>query len=147
MFLSKDFFPSYLTYGLHFNNKRVNYLKTKELTEKGREDLERIQYLLDYNWTGRCLVSHNVQNHTPTALWPNIMERIWKGRTCFWTGREQGTKLEYAHSVTYSFLREHLVAIFKPRSNSTSVSAKHTSKRRPDANTKDGDGGAKKQRI
>lgn len=106
------FFPSYLTYGLHFNNKRVNYLKTKELTERGRRDLERVQYLLDYNWTGRSLVSHIVKNDTPASLWPLVLERVWKGRTCFWTGREQGSKLEYGHSVTYGFLREHLVAIF-----------------------------------
>eukprot|EP00531_Pseudo-nitzschia_arenysensis_P009259 CAMPEP_0116126776 /NCGR_PEP_ID=MMETSP0329-20121206/6504_1 /TAXON_ID=697910 /ORGANISM="Pseudo-nitzschia arenysensis, Strain B593" /LENGTH=727 /DNA_ID=CAMNT_0003620865 /DNA_START=148 /DNA_END=2331 /DNA_ORIENTATION=- len=110
------FFPSYLTYGLHFNNKRVNYLKTKELTTEGKSDLEKIQYLMDYNWTGRCLVSQNGQydnDNIPLALWPKIMERIWKGRTCFWTGREQGARLEHAHSVTYSFLREHLVSIFK----------------------------------
>ncbi len=105
-----------MTYGLHFNNKRVNYLKTKELTAQGRSDLEKIQYLMDYNWTGRCLVNYNGQhddNNIPLALWPIIMERIWKGRTCFWTGRAQGAQLEHAHSVTYCFLREHLVSIFK----------------------------------
>mmetsp|Transcript_26144 Transcript_26144/g.57243 ORF Transcript_26144/g.57243 Transcript_26144/m.57243 type:complete len:671 (-) Transcript_26144:1359-3371(-) len=107
------FFPSYLTYALHFNNKRVNYLKTKELSKGGRRDLERIQYLLDYNWSGRCLVSQNIDQNIPISLWPKVMERIWKGRTCFWTGREQGTRLECAHSVTYSFLREHLLVIFK----------------------------------
>jgi len=137
------YFPSYLTYGLHFSNKRVNYLKTKELTEKGRRDLEQIQYLLDYNWTGRCLVSHNIENNIAVSLWPKIMERIWKGRTCFWTGREQGTKLEYAHSVTYSFLRDHLVAIFK--SNNTSKGAKCTKRRGVDITKPDG--GGKKQKI
>lgn len=112
------FFPSYLTYGLHFNNKRVNYLKTKELNEGGRRDLKRIQYLLDYNWAGRSLVSHHIKN-MPTSLWPKVLERIWKGRTCFWTGREQGSKLENAHSVTYSFLREHLVIFLKPDNKAT----------------------------
>jgi len=116
------FFPSYLTYALHFNNKRVNYLKTKELSKGGRRDLERIQYLLDYNWTGRSLVSRNMDQNIPISIWPKVMERIWKGRTCFWTGREQGKHLQCAHSVTYSLLREHLVNIFK-EGNATNVSA------------------------
>ena len=141
-FMFQDFFPSYLTYGLHFNNKRVNYLKTKELAENGRCDLERIQYLLDYNWTGRWLVSHNVENSTPIALWPNVMERIWKGRTCFWTGREQGSELQYAHSVTYSLLREHLVSIFKSSSNCET----NTNAKRRHMNTEI-DRGGKKSRI
>eukprot|EP00536_Pseudo-nitzschia_multiseries_P003246 jgi/Psemu1/301838/fgenesh1_kg.48_\ len=123
------FFPSYLTYALHFNNKRVNYLKTKELSEGGRRDLERIQYLLDYNWTGRSLVCKNMDKNTPISLWPKVLERIWKGRTCFWTGREQGQRLECAHSVTYSLLREHLVAIFKASNKTYTTHDAHGVKR------------------
>jgi len=135
------FFPSYLTYGLHFNNKRVNYLKTKELNEGGRRDLERIQYLLDYNWTGRSLVSHHIKN-MPMSLWPKVLERIWKGRTCFWTGREQGSKLEYAHSVTYSFLREHLVVFLKPENDN-----KKATRIRKSRQTDTAVGGTKKPKI
>ena len=110
---------------MHFNNKRVNYIKTKELSRAGRLDLERIQYLLDYNWTGRSLVSHGyADKKVPISLWPKVLERVWKGRTCFWTGREQGTRLECAHSVAYSFLREHLVVVFKSsHENSSNTTA------------------------
>ena len=145
-----DFFPSYLTYGLHFNNKRVNYLKAKELTEKGRSDLEKIQYLLDYNWTGRCLVSHNhnyQRYDTPAALWPKIMERTWKGRTCFWTGREHGSKLEYAQSVTYNLLREHLVQIFKTNNTITCTSANKGTRRSDHIVLNKGGSCRKKQKI
>jgi hypothetical protein len=106
------FFPAYRVYSLYSNNKRVEYLKNKELKTGGKRDLERIQYQLDYNWAGRSLV--NQQNKMPVALWPRALERVWKGRTCFWTGREQGSSLEYSHDVTYSFLRNHLASFLKP---------------------------------
>jgi hypothetical protein len=105
------FFPAYRVYSLYSNNKRVEYLKTKELKNDGRRDLERIQFQLDYNWAGRSLVDHD--DNIPVALWPHVLERVWKGRTCFWTGREQGTSLEYSHDVTYSFLRNHLASYLK----------------------------------
>jgi hypothetical protein len=101
------FFPAYRVYALHSSNKRVQYLKNKELNPEGQRDLERIQYLLDYNWAGKCLIGQ--ENKIPVSLWPRVLERIWKGRTCFWTGREQGAKLEFAHDVTYTFFREHAV--------------------------------------
>jgi hypothetical protein len=132
------FFPSYLTYGLHFNNKRVNYLKAKELTKTGRQTLEHVQYMLDYNWTGRSLVTRQPDTDIPPpsepaiplALWPRILGRVWKGRTCFWTGRQQGTKLESAHSVTFSILREHLVeGLISGRSNATTTSMSRSAKR------------------
>jgi hypothetical protein len=105
------YFPAYRVYALHSSNKRVQYLKNKELNSEGRRDLERIQFLLDYNWAGKCLIRQ--ENKIPVSLWPKVLERIWKGRTCFWTGREQGTKLEFAHDVTYKCLREHAVNFLK----------------------------------
>ncbi|KAG7367325.1 hypothetical protein IV203_029996 [Nitzschia inconspicua] len=105
------FFPAYRVYSLHSNNKRVEYLKNKELNSQGKRDLERIQYQLDYNWAGRSLVEK--KNKMPVALWPRALERVWEGRICFWTGREQGSSLEYSHDVTYSFLRDHLSTFLK----------------------------------
>ncbi|KAG7353280.1 hypothetical protein IV203_009329 [Nitzschia inconspicua] len=105
------FFPAYRVYSLHSNNKRVEYLKNKELNSQGKRDLERIQYQLDYNWAGRSLV--DTKYKVPVALWPRALERVWEGRTCFWTGREQGSSLEYSHDVTYSFLRDHLSTFLK----------------------------------
>jgi hypothetical protein len=101
------FFPAYRVYALHSKNKRVQYLKNKELNEEGKRDLEQIQFMSDYNWAGRNLV--NSHDHTSPALWPLVLERIWKGRTCFWTGRkEQDSSLGNAHDVAYSFLRTHI---------------------------------------
>eukprot|EP00539_Tryblionella_compressa_P016600 CAMPEP_0178856958 /NCGR_PEP_ID=MMETSP0746-20121128/24212_1 /TAXON_ID=913974 /ORGANISM="Nitzschia punctata, Strain CCMP561" /LENGTH=696 /DNA_ID=CAMNT_0020523183 /DNA_START=27 /DNA_END=2117 /DNA_ORIENTATION=+ len=105
------FFPAYRVYALHSSNKRVEYLKNKELDNEGKRDLERIQFLLDYNWAGRNLISHHIK--LPVSLWPKILARVSKGRTCFWTGREQGSQLEFAHDVTYSLVREHLVNFLK----------------------------------
>jgi hypothetical protein len=100
------FFPAYRVYALHSNNKRVEYLKNKALNPAGRADLERVQFLLDYNWAGRCLISHHI--HLPLALWSRVLERINKGRTCFWTGRDQGSSIEFARDATFSFLRHHV---------------------------------------
>ncbi|KAL3922784.1 MAG: hypothetical protein SGILL_002015 [Bacillariaceae sp.] len=106
------FFPAYRVYALHSNNKRVQYLKNKELNEEGKRDLDRIQYLLDYNWAGRTLANSN--DKTPLALWPRVLERIGKGRTCFWTGRkEKDASLTSSHDVTYSLLRNHVAQFLK----------------------------------
>lgn len=105
------FFPAYRVYALHSKNKRVDYLN-KELNPGGRRDLQRVQFLLDCNWAGRSLINHHIQ--MPLSLWPRVLERINKGRTCFWTGRDEGSSIEFARDATYCFLKEHVSTFLKP---------------------------------
>ena len=98
------FAPSYRVYSLHSNNKRVEYLKAKDLKPEGRRDLEKAQFLLDYNWAGRSVTSE--EKSLPLSVWPTILARIMSGRRCFWTGRKEPTdNLGHRHDVTFELLR------------------------------------------
>jgi hypothetical protein len=134
------FSPSYRVYSLHSKNKRVEYLKAKELKSQGCKDLEHAQYLLDYNWAGRSLASQ--ERPLPLSLWPRALERAMLGRTCFWTGRKEASDhLVYRHDVVFSLLRENLcsslaledsneVAVAAKRQGATIVAACVTKKQR-----------------
>eukprot|EP00529_Nitzschia_sp_RCC80_P014868 CAMPEP_0113497574 /NCGR_PEP_ID=MMETSP0014_2-20120614/30703_1 /TAXON_ID=2857 /ORGANISM="Nitzschia sp." /LENGTH=731 /DNA_ID=CAMNT_0000391523 /DNA_START=115 /DNA_END=2310 /DNA_ORIENTATION=- /assembly_acc=CAM_ASM_000159 len=98
------FSPSYRVYSLHSNNKRVEYLKAKDLKPEGRKDLEKAQFLLDYNWAGRSVAAQ--EKSLPLSVWPKILARVMSGRRCFWTGRREPTdNLGHRHDVTFGLLR------------------------------------------
>lgn len=107
------FFPAFRVHSLHSNNKRVEYLKTKELKPEGLKDLAKVQLLLDSNWAGRSLGSQ--QKPLPLGGWPKVFERVMNGRTCFWTGRQEApSNLMHQYDVSYSLLRGNLSSFLRP---------------------------------